>query len=64
MSTRILRAAAVMDKCGFRRTTLWRLVHEADFPKPIFITGKAIGWREDQVDEWIDARPVAVSNGR
>lgn len=63
MSMQILRAPEVMDKCGFKRTTLWRLVHESDFPKPIFITSKAIGWREDQIDEWIRSRPVAVGNG-
>jgi prophage regulatory protein len=57
---RILRDAEVESRSGLSRTTPWRLVKAAKFPKPVKITDHAIGWRESEIDVWLASR-VAVS---
>ena len=56
---RILRAKAVQTKCGFGNTKHYDLLKSGNFPAPIRIGGgRAIGWRESDVDLWIATRPV------
>ncbi len=58
--TRILRAPEVVRLIGVSRTTLWRMERAGKFPKRISISGggTAVGWREDQIREWIDSRKL------
>ena len=58
---RLIRAKEVLHKVGFKRTTLWKMVNAEEFPQPVHLTGKAIAWREEDVDEWIASRvPVGA----
>ena len=59
---RLIRATEVQHKCGFKRTTLWRLVQDGQFPEPVHLTRKAIAWREEEVDQWIKERLPVVAN--
>jgi predicted DNA-binding transcriptional regulator AlpA len=62
MPNRILFATHVMEALGgISRDTLRRLVLRGDFPKPVWITAGRNGlhgWRESEVDAWIESRPV------
>ena len=60
MPKRLLRVAEVMDRCGFKRTTLHRLVKRDDFPKPVMLTNRAVAWLESDVEEWIESRHEAI----
>ena len=51
---RILRDAEVRDRTGLSRTTRWRL--KKQFPEPVHLTEHAIGWRESEIQAWIEAR--------
>lgn len=63
--TRILRAAEVMKLIGVSRTTLWRMERAGEFPKRRSISGAAVGWREDEVQDWIETlRPVEAEAGQ
>jgi predicted DNA-binding transcriptional regulator AlpA len=53
--TRILRVAEVMQRVNLRRTTLWKLVRAKQFPAPLRLTGNAIGWRDRDIEHWINA---------
>lgn len=57
MEGKILRASAVMSRTGLSRTTIWRRVRAGTFPAPIELGANSIGWREDQIADWIAARP-------
>ena len=61
MQNKILRVRQVIAATGLSRTTIWRLGQRRDgsFPKPVRLGPNAIGWREDDVREWIDSRPDA-----
>ncbi|WP_419166415.1 helix-turn-helix transcriptional regulator [Candidatus Palauibacter sp.] len=60
---RILRTPEVLELTAISRTTLWRRVRSGDFPPPLKLGGpdsKAVGWRRDDVEAWLDSRPSAA----
>ena len=57
---RILRSRAVCDKAGFRgSSTLYAAMDNEDFPRPIALGPRSVGWIEEEVDDWIAARIAA-----
>jgi prophage regulatory protein len=58
MEKRVLRATDVMERTGLGRTTIWRLERAGDFPRRRQITAGSVGWLSDEVDKWMDGRPV------
>jgi prophage regulatory protein len=55
-STRILRKPAVIERVGLSDTTIWRLMREGKFPRPVRLSENAVGWRELDIDAWIESR--------
>ena len=53
---RILRRPAVEEATGLARSTLYDLMARGQFPRPIRLTGKAVGWEAATIDEWITSR--------
>jgi prophage regulatory protein len=53
---RVLRLPEVLDRTGRRRTALLDAVRRGDFPRPIHIGPRAIGFIEAEVEQWIAAR--------
>ena len=53
---KILRPNAVSEKVGLSKTTIWRRERDGDFPRRLQLGGKAVGWLEAEVDEWIATR--------
>ena len=50
---RVLRFRAVRDRTGLSRSTIWRLERRGTFPKHRRISLNAVGWLEEEVDQWI-----------
>lgn len=59
MGDKILRLPDVKRATGLCRTTIYRMVKEQEFPAPIKLSKKAIGWPESVVDQWIQQRIAA-----
>ena len=53
MSNRVLRRPAVETLTGIPRSTLYAKIASGDFPAPIKIGQRAVGWREAEVNEWL-----------
>jgi prophage regulatory protein len=53
---RILRLSDVQDRVGLGRSTIYLLISKREFPRPIPLTGKAVGFAEDEVEAWVEAR--------
>jgi len=54
---RILRSRAVCEKAGFRgSSTLYAAMDSQGFPRPIALGPRSVGWIEEEVDAWIEAR--------
>ena len=47
-------------KLGISHTTLWRLRRSGDFPQPIQLSSRRIGWREDEVEEYLKSRQIPI----
>lgn len=56
MSDRILRLPVVIARTGLSRATIYRRAG-VDFPKPVRLTTRSIGWRESEIDAWIANPP-------
>jgi len=56
---RILRIKKVKERTGLSRSTIYSLIKERNFPPPIPIGARAVGWLSSDVDAWIEARVKA-----
>ena len=62
----ILRFAKVREKSGLSRATVYRRIRAGTFPAPINLSedgGPQLGWLEEEVDDWVAARPRHVPKG-
>lgn len=53
MSNRVIRRPEVQTLTGIPRSTLYAKIATGDFPAPIKIGQRAVGWREAEVNEWL-----------
>ena len=53
---RILRLAVVIESTGLARSTIYKLIGEGAFPKPVPLVGRSVGWLESEVNDWIIGR--------
>lgn len=56
MVTTILRLPAVKARTGLSRSTIYLRVSEGRFPSPVSLGGRAVGWIETEVNDWLAAR--------
>lgn len=56
----LLRLRAVMHVTGLSRSTLYRLIADEQFPRPVRLGPRAVAWRRSDVDAWSEARPVTA----
>ena len=50
----ILRLPAVRARTGLSRSTIYLRISEDNFPRPIQLGVRAVGWLEAEIDEWLD----------
>ncbi|HLB42549.1 MAG TPA: AlpA family transcriptional regulator [Gammaproteobacteria bacterium] len=53
MVTTILRLPAVKTRTGLSRSTIYLRMSESRFPAPISLGGRAVGWIEAEINEWL-----------
>ena len=58
-SIRLLRLPQVMQQTGLKKTKLYELQKNGDFPMRIQVTSNSVGWIEEEVNAWIAARVAA-----
>ena len=59
-SDRILRQPSLREKVGRADATIWKDVGDGTFPPPIRIGPRAVGWRESEVNAWLEACSLAT----
>ena len=52
----ILRIPAVKTSTGLSRSTIYLRIAEGTFPRPISLGGRAVGWLEAEIQEWLQQR--------
>jgi len=58
------RLPQVLQRTALSRAHLYNLMSKGDFPKPRKIGKRAVCWRSDEVDQWIESRPEGGSWNR
>jgi len=64
---RFLRLNEVKERVGLGRTSIYKLVNENNFPKPVRVLGRNVAWIDSEIDEWMmqriaDERGDAIPN--
>ena len=54
MTHNILRLPAVKARTGLSRSTIYLRISEGRFPKAISLGGRAVGWIEAEVNDWLN----------
>jgi prophage regulatory protein len=63
MAHRVLRLPAVKASTGLSRSSIYMRVADGQFPKPIKLGARAVGWLESDVDAWL-SRQIERSQER
>ncbi len=53
---RIFSMADLEARLGLSRATITRMVNVGEFPKPLKLGARRIGWRDTTIDEWLSSR--------
>ncbi|MGB6326535.1 MAG: AlpA family transcriptional regulator [Methylocella sp.] len=56
MTHTILRLPAVKTSTGLSRSTIYLRVSQGTFPRPVSLGGRAVGWLEAEIQEWLQRR--------
>lgn len=59
----ILRLPEVIRLTGLSRSSIYRLESLGQFPSRVKLSESASGWRSEEVQEWINTRPLASKKG-
>jgi prophage regulatory protein len=56
MTHKILRLPDVKKTTGLSRSSIYLRIANNEFPKAISLGGRAVGWLNSDIDEWINQR--------
>jgi prophage regulatory protein len=59
-ATVILRLPSVKQRTGLSRSSIYLRISQGTFPTAVSLGGRAVGWIESEIDDWL-ARRVAES---
>lgn len=61
MAIRIMRRPEVEARTGLSRSTLYDWMKKGLFPLPVKLGSRLVGWKDTDVQAWIDAQSSKVS---
>ena len=61
--TKILKLPAVAERTGLSRSSIYAFIKENNFPKPLPLGPRAVGWLEGEVTDWINRRAESRIQG-
>jgi prophage regulatory protein len=53
---RIFRRKKVEELVGLGRSAIYAAMAAGEFPRPIRLGKRAVGWKESAIEEWITSR--------
>jgi prophage regulatory protein len=62
MTHHILRLPDVKAATGLSRSTIYLRIAEGTFPRPVSLGGRAVGWLQAEIDDWMKRR-IEYSRG-
>ncbi|MNV47570.1 Prophage CP4-57 regulatory protein (AlpA) [compost metagenome] len=59
MTQLVYRIGDLQRVIGLSKWTVYNLMKTGDFPRPVQLTSKAVGWRTSDVEKWVNDRQVS-----
>ncbi|MDA1348599.1 MAG: AlpA family transcriptional regulator [Chloroflexi bacterium] len=59
-SPRLERLPSVLARTGLGRSLFYEKIKAGDFPPPVRLGARAVAWRSDEIDAWIESRPSVL----
>lgn len=56
---RVMRRPEVERTVGLSRSAIYAAMDRGDFPRPIQIGRRAVGWRASDVTNWLESRLIS-----
>ena len=56
-----LRRKAVEEATGLSTSSIYRLMNEKLFPRPVRVGKRAVAWPESVITNWLASRPTAAA---
>lgn len=57
---RVLRLKQVVEAVGLSKTTIYSAILSGDFPPPLKLHGRSVGWRSSEISLWIASREAQL----
>ena len=61
MAECILRRPGVEARTGLFRSTIYDCMKRGEFPQPVALGARLVGWRESDIEAWLQAREVKAA---
>tara|TARA_B110000305_G_C19302566_1_gene569888 strand:+ start:727 stop:933 length:207 start_codon:yes stop_codon:yes gene_type:complete len=61
MAIFVLRLPAVKERTGLSRSSIYLRITNHQFPAPISLGGRAVGWLEEDIGNWLKQK---IEQGR
>ena len=62
MIPKIIRRAEIEEQLGLARSTIYQMVADGEFPKPVKLGRRAVGWRVEEVESWFQKMQEASND--
>jgi len=56
----LMRLPDVLSVTGLGKSSLYKKIKEGTFPSPVSLGARAVAFKSNEVEEWIENRPRAV----
>ena len=56
MFHQVLRIFEVSDRTGLPRSSIYAKIQAGDFPRPIKLGARSVGWLEADINSWLDEK--------
>ncbi|WP_417807102.1 helix-turn-helix transcriptional regulator [Thioclava sp.] len=63
MSEQLMKRRDVEELTGFSRTTIYRLMSEGTFPRPLKTSANSVRWRLSDLQSWMDTLSITSTPG-
>ena len=55
---RLIRLTEVVAQTGMSKPSVYRQLQAGTFPRPVKLGPRAVAWRQEDIENWIQSRPV------
>ncbi len=62
MNSVILRLPRVVEITGVPKPTIYRWIRAGLFPKPVALGIRSVGWHSEEINKWIEGRPLTSNS--